>query len=127
MFCAHLPIKPMSLESLIYEHKWIEVNSSRPKTPNADIIPMMNPNSIKLNEINDGYTEIIDEMKDEATIKAQYSRWIAVLLVSLIIMIIGFPLLCIWRKLFHGDHMYQIQFDGAFEHEQKHRQRLRYL
>jgi len=125
LYCAHLPNKPASVQGIRLDVAWIEVNASRPQTPQMSEILMLNPKSMKVDFAD--YEEMVDELRDESEIKAEYERWISALIVVLLSMLCGFPCLWVWRRVFHGDTMYQIEFDAAFEDEQQYRQRSNYM
>jgi len=63
-------------------------------------------------------------MKQKSEEKAKF---ISSLVFSLIGLVVGFPLLWIWRRVAHGDRVWTVEVDTFVEEQRKRRRRNQYI
>ena len=124
MFCAHLEERPEGLK-VDYTVEWMWGDPNRPETPNERDIPMVNADRVKFS--TEVYAEILEAERDGAEVKAAKARFISAMVILMIGLVVGAPLLWMWRWKIHGDQMYRVQVDAFLEEELKSRPGNQYM
>ena len=124
MWCAHLEHRPEGLQ-VNHEVEKIWGDPNRPESPDKKDVPVVNPDRVKYSQ--EVYEEILETVEDEAKIKREKAKLISAMFFLLIGLVVGFPLLWIWRRVAHGDRVWRVEVDAFVEEEMKLRRKNEYI